>query len=177
MTVTNKCQNDSFVISLVRFKPGNKDTIFASAGAGVHSAVQHKWIGPIITLNTSAFGEVHVAVLRTSDGKLVVPKGANPDGTVYDISGTTKQVCLLFVKDAEPKRFGIFRMSVTVDGLKVLGNDFARAKVEIPEGGLPCEQYEEEPDKAIGFAGVVGRMVEVFYPGGCQFLVDDCSST
>lgn len=123
-------------------------------------------------MNTS---DIHLAILRKFDGKLITPKGVNPDGSFFDISSTSRKVCQLFQQDVNPLRFAIFRAQMSADGLNVVRDDFYNSKLpsSIPAGGVPCEQYVD-PAKG-GFGAKYGKLVEVFRPGGCRFAIDDCS--
>lgn len=118
--------------------------------------------------------------MRASDGKIVVPKGVQADGTFYDISSTKKTVCQLFVENSNPLRFAAFRTEVSADGSKIFWNDFGSNKYRtmVPENGMPCEQYRD--DKVdVGARprdAEVGKMVDTYLPGSCQNANDDCSS-
>lgn len=107
---------------------------------------------------------IRVIVLRTSDGKVV-----KPDGAPVDVSSTKQRVCQLFWKDQ--LGFAIFRATLSADGMRVVGNDFAKGKRSEPSvPGTPCEKYYET-----GPPPVEGRMVDVYATGSCRVIIDDCS--
>jgi len=174
MTAISKCPNDEFFISSVRFGT-NMVAAMGADGTPVKGAVKHMWVGGNLGGDSKAWQHpnTYIAVLRASDGKLVVPKGVNADGvTPVDISGTKRRVCQLFAQNSKPLRFASFRARLTADGSKVVRNDFGVKPNEYPEG-LDCEKYSEVLINPATTA--VGKMTDVYKPPSCLFVIDDCS--
>jgi len=174
MTAVNKCPHDEFYVSLVRFG-GAAAYAFGAAGDPVRGAVKHQWVqGPNLGGEPQAKNpQMYIAVLRASDGKLVVPKGVAADGvTPVDISGTKRRVCQLFKQSSNPLDFAAFRARLTADGSKVVRNDFGQKPNEYPEG-LACEKYSEVT--VGGTTTAVGKLTDVYKPPSCLFVIDDCS--
>lgn len=121
-----------------------------------------------------------VVVLRESDGKTVIPKGINADGSFYDISKTGRKVCQLFEQGSKPLKFAAFRGEASTDGLKMIHDDFYTPGLEkflhIPKGGIACDRYIDSETSG-GFLGKkYGKVVTAYKPGSCRFGVDDCST-
>jgi hypothetical protein len=182
MRSISTCTKDEFSMALVNLNPpkstdpekqrhtasyqGTGDGNDDSLGGSGYMAFSKSVHAPDVLL--------HVAVVRSSDGKQVTPKALMPDGKLVDISATKKRVCLLFEKGTN--KLAVFRMGLSLDGTRVTGNDFARAKTLAdmsPKGlpGVPCGQYFEN-----GPPAVEGRMMDAYAPvGTCQVVIDDCS--
>lgn len=132
-------------------------------------------MGPYL-MNTS---DAYITVLRESDSKIITPKGINPDGSFFDISGTSRKVCQLFRQGSQPQAFAGFRALMSADGMNVIRDDFYSSKApgSIPPGGIPCGQYVDPArgPPGTGFGAKYGQLVDVFRPGGCRFGIDECS--
>lgn len=176
MTAVSKCPNDAFFVSFMR----SGSTAVSALGADatpVRGTVKHQWLGPNLGGSTQSWQQpgMYVAVLRASDGKLVVPKGVAADGvTPVDISGTKHSACQLFKQGSSPLRFAAFRARLSNDGAKVVRNDFGSKPNEYLEG-LACEKYAEVL-VGDGSSTAVGRMTDVYKPPSCLFVIDDCSA-
>lgn len=173
LTATNKCPHDTFQVSMVsgEYAKG-ADATPAPAKAQFH------WLGPFIEIKSG--GELarplEIAVLRNTDGKFVVPKGVNADGSLRDLTSSKRQVCQLFFK-GKPD-FAIFRAKLGGGGTRVVGNDFYIGRRPAPgPPGVPCAEYYEEPegDPKKGRNPVEGRMVDMYSLKTCHFVIDDCS--
>jgi len=177
----SKCPNDKFGFALVNMNPPDttdpKKQYITASFDGVSDGNIQLGGSRYTSFSKSPHAPDtlrHIAVIRQSDGKQVVPKALMPDGKLVDISATKKRVCLLFEKGTN--KLAGFRMGLSLDGTRVTGNDFAQAPT--PEGkspmglpGVPCSQYFE-----LGPPAVEGRMVDVYAPvGTCQIVIDDCT--
>ena len=174
MTAISKCPKDEFHISFVKFGPTSVYAMGADA-TPVTGAVKHMWVGPNLGGDQKSWQQPdrYIAVVRASDGKVIVPKGVQADGvTPIDISGTKRRVCQLFAQDSNPLRFVGFRARLTADGSKVVRNDFGRKPEQYPEG-LECEKYSELLIDRTTTA--MGKMTDVYKPPSCLFVIDDCS--
>jgi hypothetical protein len=108
-----------------------------------------------------------------ADGKQVVPKGLKADGSLVDVSSTKKSVCQLFWKGTND--FAIFRASLSPDGERVVGNDFAMGERSDPgKPGTPCEEYFERAYQER--PAMEGRMMPVYDVGSCRIMIDDCNN-
>lgn len=186
MVSKGRCPNDKFDMAFVDMNPSNtddpyKNNIVTASANGISDGNTNLGGSGYLAFSKSLHvpdRPLHIAVIRQSDGKQVVPKALTPDGKLVDISGTKKRVCLLFKKGTN--EFAGFRMGISLDGTRVTGNDFARAPTladKSPRGlpGVPCSQYFERPAEG---PAVEGRMVDVYSPGAagtCQIVVDDCT--
>jgi hypothetical protein len=186
MTATNPCKSDNFSVVFVSFNPGGYNYTKVQGPDTVFPSVKHLWVGPSYAMPDPNQVSVYIAVLRESDGHVIVPKGINhrDQNRLVDVKATARKVCVLFEQNAEgklsqPWKFAAARMRLSGDGTRVLRNDFYNiGTVQPPEEGTLCEQYTEPsytlPEYAGGgiMKGRVGRMVEVYKPGGCQFAID-----
>ena len=170
MTAINKCPHDEFIVALVNADNPELIRAMGADATPVAKGAKHQWLGPYLPFSASAHvpdTKLHGAVRRVSDGKFVVAKGVKTDGSLMDVSSTKKRVCQLFNKDGSG--FAVFRATLSGDGKKVIRNDFYQGKHS--PSGTACEQYFEE-----GPPAVEGRFVDVYAPGSCQFVIDDCTN-
>lgn len=177
MTAVSKCPKDVFFVSFVRF--GSTSSAAYAYGAAtadpVTGTTKHRWVGPNLGGEAQAQNpQMYVAVLRASDGKVIVPKGVAADGvTPVDISSTKRRVCQLFKQSSNPLSFAAFRARLNPDGSKIIRNDFGKKPDVYPEG-LECEKYSEVL-VGEGSTTAVGRLTDMYQPRGCMFVIDDCS--
>jgi len=187
MTAISKCPNDEFYMAFVSFAgtTGVNVSLVNADDEPVKGAVKHMWVGRNLGGGSKAWPmpwqhpDTYIAVLRASDGKLVVPKGVNADGvTTADISGTKRRACQLFAQNSKPLRFANFPAVLTADGSKVVKYR-SGAKPNDPErvDTWACEEYSEVPGYVLigGATTAVGKMTDVYKPPSCLFVIDDCS--
>lgn len=173
--IDRRCPN---IVSVVPQKfSATCDTFFLhdADATWVAEGAQYQWLGSLLRFTNSSSvpdERVLVGIIR-ADGKQVVPKGQKADGSLIDVSSTKNSVCQLFWKGT--KDFAIFRASLSPDGTRVVGNDFAMGERSEPgKPGTPCEEYFEKGYKER--PAVEGHMMPVYDVGSCRITIDDCSN-